>query len=281
MRFCVLLVAGGCMVGCARSDDGINEAGLNGPRALAEGLSDDDINDASRKGDRTFADKSGAEPLALLRGRVVILKPSRIAFRIPQAWLDHYDSPPKYPVANLREIVTDPNDLDRYYSPKNNLHFTREELDQVESGEGNEWDVTFAKLVNELLPFEKCVFHGGGEGWGQQGHSFADLQMRVYLGSWDLVDIEKLVGERGLPAVRRISHGTPTWDRTKTAGWQVESLTFPMWFFDYGDTAVVDFYIRKFHKATIVLVFMHTTFRGSQEVELQEVVNSLRMTQIH
>jgi len=78
MRFRLLLVVVGCVVGCARSND--------------------DFNDASLKGARAFSEKPGAEPIALLRGPIVILKPSGVAFRKPQAWLDHYNSPPKYPV---------------------------------------------------------------------------------------------------------------------------------------------------------------------------------------
>jgi len=300
MRFRLLLVASGCVVGCARSGGDFNNSGLKGTRTLAAKSGDDDLNDTSLKGARAFSEKPGAEPIALLRGRVVILKASRIAFRIPQAWLDHYDSPPKYPGEDLRELVTDPADLDRYWSPKNNLHFTRQELDQVKSGEGNEWHETFAKVVNDLLPFEKCVFHGGGEGWGPQGHSLAEVQMGIYLGRWDLVEIQKLVGERGLPAVRKMSQVAAStlrsnmaqlkgfadmtggfspgasWDRTTTAGWQVDSLTFPMWFYDYGATAVVDFYVRKYPEGTVVLVFMYTTAR-SQKAQIQELVNSFRI----
>ncbi len=205
MRFRLLLVASGCVVGCAHSEGDFTQIDVKSTRALAEKPSDLDFSDASLKGARVFSEKAGAERIALLRRRQVILRPSRVAFQIPQAWLDHYDSPPKYPVENLRELVSDPSELDRYYAPRNNLHFVREELDRVKSGEGNEWDVTFAKVVNDLLPFEKCVFHGGSEGWGEQGHSFADLQMRVYVGNWELAEIQKLVGGRGLSAVRKMS----------------------------------------------------------------------------
>jgi len=129
------------------------------------------------------------------------------------------------------------------------------------------------------------------------------MKMRVYLGRWDPVEIQKLVGERGLPAVKKMSQGAASrlrsnmaqlkgftdmtggsspggsWDHTTTAGWQVESLTFPMWFYDYGATAAVDFYVRKYHEATVVLVFMRTTFPGSQKAEILEVVNSFRITE--
>jgi hypothetical protein len=289
MRFRLVLVAGACVVGCARSESDFNSPDQRGTRALAEKSDDDDFKDANLKGDRTFSDKPGAELVALLRGHVVILKPSGVAFRIPQTWLDHYDSPPKYPTEAFLKFVKDPEEAARDYDPKSNLHFTRQELDQVRSPERDEWDGAFAKVVDDLLPFEKCIFHGGGEGWGRQGHLFSDLQMRVYLGTWDLVEIQKLVGERGLRAVRRMSNypkfpdtqagESPrvSWDRTKTAGWQVETLTFPMWFYDYGATAVVDFHARKYPETTVVFVFMYTEYPGSQKAEIQEVVHSFRM----
>jgi hypothetical protein len=283
MRFRLLLLASACVLGGAR------------PR--------DDLSEASLKGARTFSEKPGAEPVALLGGRIVILKPSGVAFRIPRPWLDHYDSPPKYPVENSREMVSDPADLDRYYAPKNNLHFTRQELDQVKSGQGNEWDEMFATVINELLPFEQCIVHGGGEGWGMQGHSFGDVQMRVYLGRWDLVEIQKLVRELALPAVRKLSQDSGAAfrsnaaqlrgfadmtggfsaggasNRSATAGWQIESLTFPMVFFDYGATAAIDFYVRKYREATVVIIFMYTTIPRGQEAEIQSVVTSFRITE--
>lgn len=301
-RFGLLLVAVGCAVSCAHPEGEPNHPGVKSTGAAVATSSDDDFKDASPKGARVFSEGPGAEPVALLRGRRVILPSSRVAFQIPQAWLDRYDSPPRYPVENLREMVTDPADLDRYYSSKDNLHFTRQQLDRVKSGEGNEWDDMFAKVVNDLLPFEKCIFHGGGEGWGEKGHSFGDLQMRVYLGGWKPAEIQKLVAERGLPAVRDLSRhassqlssrkahlkgfadltgGTTagaSLDRSTADGWQVESLTFPMTFYDYGATAVIDFYIKPFDETTAILVFMRTTFKGSQEAEMQEVIKSFRMS---
>jgi hypothetical protein len=270
MRSRLLLVAIGCVVGYAHPEE--------------------DFDDAFPKDARAFSEKPGAEPIALRRGRRVILRPIRVAFLIPQAWLDHYDSPPK-----------DPDGYPTEDSPRNNLHFTRQELDQVRSGEGEEWDEMFAEVVNGLLPFEKCAFHGGGEGWGRQGHSFGDLQMRVYLGNWESGEIEKLVSQGGLSAVSGLSRqafsqlssraaalkgfanirggNSPgaSWDRSTVDGWQVESLTFPMRFYDYGATTVIDFYVRKYPRSTVVLVFMRTTFPGSQMAEMQEVVHSFRM----
>ena len=198
MRFRLLLLAIACVLGRAIADDGFDKPGPGSPRAFAEDTGED-WSDASSNGARVFAEEPGGEPIALLKGRIVILKPSRLAFRIPQAWLDRYDAPPAYPFPNMRETASDPKELDRRYAPKDNLHFTRQDLENGKSGEGNEWDVTFARLVNDILPFDNCVFHGGGEGWGLQGHSFADLQMRVFVGSWGPDAIPKLVQDRVSP----------------------------------------------------------------------------------
>jgi hypothetical protein len=47
----------------------------------------------------------------------------------------------------------------------------------VRVGHG-EWDSEYASVVNASLPFEDCAAHVGGEGWGWQGLSFGDLQVR-------------------------------------------------------------------------------------------------------
>ena len=185
----------------------------------------------------------------------------------------------------MRETASDPKELDRRYAPKDNLHFTRQDLENGKSGEGNEWDVTFARLVNDILPFDNCVFHGGGEGWGLQGHSFADLQMRVFVGSWGPDAIPKLVQDRVFPAAQKMSRGGSmmglpagaSLEHSTKGGWRVESVIFPMWFFDYGAVAMIDFYIKKLDQSTIVLIFMYTSFPRNQKAEMQEVVRSFRM----
>ena len=281
VRVRLLLLAVACVVGGA-SEDAVDRFGQESTAELAEDKGGDNWSDASANGARAFTETPGGEPIALLKGRGVMLKPSRLAFRIPQAWLEHYDSPPKYPFPNLREKVTDPEELDRHYAAKDNLHFTHQELAGMKSGKGNEWDVTFAKVVNDILPFEQCVFHGGGEGWGVQGHSFADLQMRIYVGKWDATAIQKLVKERAFPTAQKLTQSafTPgaSLEHSTHGGWRIETLTFAMRFFDYGATAIIDFYVRKNDRSTVVLVFMYTAFPRNQKAELQDIVGSFRVT---
>ena len=74
----------------------------------------------------------------------------------------------------------------------------------------------------------------------------------------------------GLPAGASLEHSTK-------GGWRVESVIFPMWFFDYGAVAMIDFYIKKLDQSTIVLIFMYTSFPRNQKAEMQEVVRSFRM----
>jgi hypothetical protein len=54
------------------------------------------------------------------------------------------------------------------------------ELALVKIGAG-EWDTEYARVVNSAMRFQDCVAHVGGEGWGKDGSSFGDVQLRVYL----------------------------------------------------------------------------------------------------
>ena len=85
---------------------------------------------------------------------MIRLNPSGATFKIPESWLKWH--------AGF----------------KNNLHLTRAELDKVKTAEGN-WDKEYAHIANELLPFSQCVAHVGGEGWGRDAVSYADLQLRA------------------------------------------------------------------------------------------------------
>jgi hypothetical protein len=89
---------------------------------------------------------------ATLDGRTVALHPSGTTFEIPASFLKWHKQ------------------------FKNNLHLSRAELQKVERGAGD-WDTEYAKVINAVLPFDKCAVHIGGEGWGRDAVSFADLQM--------------------------------------------------------------------------------------------------------
>lgn len=99
--------------------------------------------------------ESSLRPSASRQSAVITLHPSGAAFHIPDDWVEWH------------------SEFD------NNLHLTIPELEAVARGAG-EWDTEYASLCNAIFPFDCCAAHVGGEGWGSQGGSFGDLQVRVY-----------------------------------------------------------------------------------------------------
>jgi hypothetical protein len=184
------------------------------------------------------------------------------AFRIPEDWLA----------------------WDRQFH--DNLHLSRGELEKVKDGAG-EWDTEYGQVVNAALPFEDCAAHVGGEGWGLQGDSFGDLQMRGYLSDRSKQQLEKQISEGGFAAARalpnapserqldalfpRHSDAPPTIERSKAGAWDKVVITYLLWYGDYGGTAHVEFYLRSVNGHTAVLVFMHA---GGQNEAIQQILQS-------
>src|ERR1700674_3493367 len=106
-------------------------------------------------------------------GRTVILHPSEASFDIPTDWIAWYG---------------------KFH---NNLHLSEKELALVEIGAG-EWDTEYAKVVNSAMRFQDCVAHVGGEGWGKDGSSFGDVQLRVYLTPLSEEQVHQSVSAQGL-----------------------------------------------------------------------------------
>ena len=84
----------------------------------------------------------------------------------------------------------------------NNIHLTLAQLKKVKTGGIADWDPQYALVVNTLLPFEKCAFHAGQEGWGKHSVSFADLQMRFYVLDMEVKNLDKRLAKKGQDAVR-------------------------------------------------------------------------------
>jgi hypothetical protein len=177
--------------------------------------------------------------------KTVAIQPSGVTFTLPESWLKWNGQ------------------------FKNNLHFTREELARVQDADEKcEWDHEYAKIVNALLPFDRCAFHGGGEGWGHDGVSFDDVQMRAYVGSWAPERLSKDIASKSpqLGAHKQSQEGP----------WKVNSLSTKVWYGDYGGVATVDIYSQKKDATTVVLVFMRSDYRGKQDAEIREVIDSFR-----
>lgn len=200
---------------------------------------------------------AGSSRYSRLEGQKIILYPSGVSFRIPQQWLQWHE---------------------RFHD---NLHLTRDELEKVRDGDG-EWDTEYGKVVNAALPFADCAAHVGGEGWGREGSSFGDVQLRAYisdLGERELLsrihgqafDAARRVA-RPFPASRALAELAPGTDMTdgRERQWRKSIIRYPLWYGDYGGLARIRFYVATTEKETLVLVFM-----GGEDEEVDGILQSV------
>jgi hypothetical protein len=176
---------------------------------------------------------------ATRQGRTIQLHPSNVTFQVPQSWLE-WDS-----------------------EFHNNFHLTHRQLRSVRVGHG-EWDSEYASVVNTSLPFEDCAAHVGGEGWGWQGVSFADLQVRTYVTNLSQVEVVARIKSQGFETAQRIAErqsgleagGKALLSASTEQRWQHIKISYPLWYGDYGGTAPVDFYVRDTDRFRLVMVLM-------------------------
>lgn len=200
-----------------------------------------------------------AQRYATREGQKIILHPSGVSFRIPQQWLEWYG---------------------RFH---NNLHLTRDQLERVHNGDG-EWDTEYGNIVNAALPFTDCAAHVGGEGWGSEGSSFGDVQLRAYVTNLSEREILGKIHGEAFDAARRAARpfSTPPAlaelvpDTNVTDGkegqWQKYVIQYPLWYGDYGGVARVRFYVASIGKEILVLVFM-----GGQDEEVERILQSVSL----
>ncbi len=209
-------------------------------------------------------------PYASLVGSRIRLVPSGATFVVPEAWLKWHRS------------------------NRNNLHLSHRQLEAV-SRPSCEFDTEYHAVVSSVLPFGRCAVHAGGEGWGdgrRRGVSHDDLQMRAYVGGWQPNAVRELIQAKAMRVAKvfsELSRPPITWPpvhkSTRRGEWQVESVAFFLSYGSYGGTANVDFYVRRFGKSTVVLVFMYKEYGHSKsylarrwaernERELRTVVDS-------
>ncbi|MHC4527181.1 MAG: WD40 domain-containing protein, partial [Planctomycetota bacterium] len=157
-----------------------------------------------------------------------------------------------------------------YNEFKDNFHLSRQELDSVMQAEG-EWDFEFATLVNSILPFQGCAAHVGGESWGKNSISFADVQLRAYLLAGGPEGIEDAV--RAMSTQRPSSifgRGHATYDESfrleQDSGslWRKTRISYGAAYGDYGSTAHIDFRLRQFGSTAAAFVFMYTDHKDQQ-----------------
>lgn len=154
-----------------------------------------------------------------------------------------------------------------------NLHLSPAELNVVKETEG-EWDREFALIVNAILPFEQCVAHTGGEGWGPFGISFADLQVRAYVLTAMPEEVEERACSLGAAVVTDFTgtHVVPLKDRARA--WRRTGLEYLRMYGDYGATAVVDLRVQRFGNRTVAFAFMYTD-QAEHDSEIKAILDSI------
>lgn len=186
-----------------------------------------------------------------LQGDTIVALGRGLQFKIPPAWVRWHEENEAHP----------------------NLHLTPAELDEVRETEG-EWDHEFALVVNAILPFEQCVAHVGGEGWGPRGMSYADLQARVYVMQQTPQEIEARARSQGAAAVSSLT-GVPAALQQESGGeWRQTVLSYRRVYGDYGATALVDLRLRRFGDQTVAFAFMYTD-HASHEAAIEAILDSV------
>ena len=129
------------------------------------------------------------------------------------------------------------------------------------------------------MRFQDCVAHVGGEGWGKDGSSFGDVQLRVYLTPLSEEQVHQSVSARGFGAAQRINPNASLLPTVKDGSWQRTTIKYEVFYYDYGGTARIDFYTRTGQGQTFVLVFMYCDvdrFGASEEVK--SILRSFRLS---
>lgn len=184
-------------------------------------------------------------------GRTIILSPSGASFDVPKDWVDWFQ---------------------QFHD---NFHLRAKELARVKDGSG-EWDTEYAEVVNSVLPFESCMAHVGGEGWGKNGSSFGDVQMRLYQTALGEGEIHRMASAKGLEIAQKIAKGALLSPTVTIGAWKLTTISYVLWYGDYGGTARIDFYTRTHRGQTFVLVFMYCTCSISKSGENEEVKSILK-----
>lgn len=191
-----------------------------------------------------------AQAHAVLRARTIQLKPAGGSFQIPQQWLDWQA---KY---------------------RDNIHLSPAELTSVHVAD-DEWDKEYAEIVNALLPFGSCVAHAGGEGWGKSAVSYGDVQMRAYIVEMNPQQIMERMAKEGPSQAFQYSKKVSL-SRSEFKNWQRVTLSYDLWYSDYGGTANVDVFSRVFGTQTVALVFMYADSLRDPRGQVAKIVKSFQ-----
>ncbi|MCG3179997.1 MAG: hypothetical protein BIFFINMI_02351 [Phycisphaerae bacterium] len=160
----------------------------------------------------------------------------------------------------------------------NNIHVGPEALAAIRDG-GGEWDTEYAAVVNAALPFDRCVAAAGEEGWGRDGVSFTDVQLRVYVLDQPIKELIERIDKQAPPAIAGLAHAAvgrkaPAVVHSQEGEWSRAAFTFTLWYGDYGGEAMVDFRLRRLGPRTVAAVFMYPP-AGGRRVAPADIVKAV------
>jgi DNA-binding beta-propeller fold protein YncE len=195
-----------------------------------------------------------AERGSIRQGTTITAVGYGLRFEIPKAWVRWYEENEEHP----------------------NLHLTSAELDEVKETEG-EWDKEFALIVNAILPFNQCVAHVGGDGWGPRGLSYSDLQVRVYVLTTTPEEIERRARSQGIAVAANLTGASPTLEQEQMGTWRRIAIKYFRMYLDYGATSIVDLRIQRIGNHTVAFVFIYTD-HAQHEEEIEAMLNSVEFS---
>jgi hypothetical protein len=178
------------------------------------------------------AGRPSSRPSSTRKGSTLRLEPGHLRFTIPKGWLLWQEE------------------------FHNNIHLSGRDLAATKDG-GGEVDSLFAQLANEVLPFTRCGVHLGDEGWGRSGVSFADIQLRVYLFDEDAVSLAKQIEVQGTVSLRKLGLEEADAEVRDREAWRWIGYWFDAQFSDYRARLLVDYYVKRFERVTVVALFFH------------------------
>ncbi len=184
-------------------------------------------------------------------GRQVHILPTGERFLIPSLWVDWHN---KF---------------------QNNFHLSRAEIYATQNAIG-EWDSEYSKVVNSVLPIADCIGQLGGEGWGWNGVSYGDVQLKIFNSKLNPTELQTLCSTKALSVAKSFSNNATF--QTKTVNtWQQSVIQFDLWFQDYGGTATVEFWIQPTQTGSLIFVFLHAN--GLECEEVTEILSSMGIVQ--
>lgn len=195
---------------------------------------------------------------AFQRGGRIVIEPLGVSLAVPARWIDATARNP----AQKHSCGSGENAALLLYGPTH----SRNEI----AGALGEWDREYSAVADSTLPISAVVAHVGAEPWGRSGTCFVDLQARIYVLAHPVDSVLQAVRTNGL---RVANHKFPTRvTSTNTLGWSLASLSWDAWYFDYGSTAHMDFYVRGIRGRTVVLLLMYADPLYSKAFDDRDIV---------